>query len=218
MSKRGTPQGGVLSPLLANIYMHRFIRAFRKHGLDQYYGAVLVNYADDMVLLCRRRASELLATMRRWFAAMGLELNEAKTSVKDARTESFDFLGYTFKRRRSLKTGTSYPATLPSMKAIMRLRDNVRGLLSRQNMLPVNEVVQVLNRKLRGWASYFRVGSVLRVRHNLDMFIYDRMRRWLRRRSKVGTGGWRRFTRRYVYQQLGVVPLEALPRAANALS
>jgi len=93
-AKRGTPQGGVLSPLLANIYMHRFIKAFRKSGLDKKHGAILVNYADDFVVLCRRDAGGALEVIRRWFASMGLELNERKTAVKYARGEPFDFLGY----------------------------------------------------------------------------------------------------------------------------
>jgi RNA-directed DNA polymerase len=217
-SKRGTPQGGVLSPLLANIYMHRFIRAFRKHGIDGYYGAVLVNYADDFVVLCRRRAREALAVIRRWFSAMGLQLNDVKSSVKNACRESFDFLGYTFKRLRSYKTGTSYPGATPSKKAIMGLKDNVRSWVTRQNVRPLAEVVRVLNQKLRGWANYFRVGSVVRVRHNLDRFVANRMRQFLRRRNKLQTGGWRRFGPRQVFGELGVVSLEALPRrAANAL-
>ena len=93
---RGTPQGGVASPLLANIYMHRFIKAFRKHGLDRRYDAVLVTYADDFVVLCRHGAGEVLETTRRWMASIGLTLNETKTRVCDARCEPFDFLGYTF--------------------------------------------------------------------------------------------------------------------------
>jgi RNA-directed DNA polymerase len=168
------------------------------------------------VVLCRRGAKQVLELMRRWFSAIGLELNEAKTSVKNAYRESFDFLGYTFKRMRSLTTGTSYPGATPSKKAIKRLRDNVRGLLNRQNRRPIAEVVDVLNRKLVGWANYFRYGSVLRLRQNLDTFVYDRMRRWLRRRHKVGTSGWRRFPQKYVYGHLGVLSLDALPRAANA--
>ena len=87
---------GVTSPLLANIYMHRFIKAFRTYGLDRQYGAVLVTYADDFVILCRHGAAEVLATTRRWMASIGLALNENKTRVCHARCESFDFLGYTF--------------------------------------------------------------------------------------------------------------------------
>jgi RNA-directed DNA polymerase len=93
---RGTPQGGVVSPLLANIYMHRFIKAFRKYDLDAKYGAELVNYADDFVVLCRGNAQQVLAIIRGWMTRIGLVVNETKTSVRDARREHFDFLGYTF--------------------------------------------------------------------------------------------------------------------------
>ena len=88
---RGTPQGGVASPLLANIYMHRFIKAFRQHGLDRRYGAVLVTYADDFVVLCRHGAAEVLETTRRWMASIGLALNEDKTRLRDARCDVLRF-------------------------------------------------------------------------------------------------------------------------------
>jgi RNA-directed DNA polymerase len=90
----GTPQGGVLSPLLANLYMHRFIQAFRKYRLAQRYGAVLVVYADDFVVLCKHSAHRVLEEIRQLLSRIGLTLNEAKTSVKWARAEAFDFLGY----------------------------------------------------------------------------------------------------------------------------
>jgi len=82
---------GVVSPLLANIYMHRFIKAFRKYGLDRRYGAVLVTYADDFVVLCRHEAAEVLDTTRRWMTSIGLALNDTKTRVCNARCESFRF-------------------------------------------------------------------------------------------------------------------------------
>src|SRR5262245_5818349 len=100
---------GVVSPLLANIYMHRFIKAFRKYGLDRRYDAVLVTYADDFVVLCRHGAAEVLDTTRRWMASIGLALNEDKTRVCHARSASFDFLGYTFVPLYSPRTGGCYP-------------------------------------------------------------------------------------------------------------
>jgi hypothetical protein len=87
---RGTPQGGVVSPLLANIYTHRYIKAFRRYGLDQKYGAQLVTYADDLVVLCRHGAHEVLEKTRGWMGRIGLALNEGKTCVRDARCESFE--------------------------------------------------------------------------------------------------------------------------------
>jgi RNA-directed DNA polymerase len=209
-SQRGVPQGGVLSPLLSVLYMHRFIKAFRNAKLDKRYGAVLVVYADDFVILCRRNASQVLEIIRRWFTAMGLELNERKTAVKRTRTEAFDFLGYTFTMLHSYKTGVRYPGATPSKKAVRRLKHNLRQWLVRTNPRPVPEVVATLNHKLWGWTTYFRYGSVWRVRANLDAFVYQRVRGFLRRRHQVPTRATRRFPQRYVFGQLGVLSLKAL--------
>jgi RNA-directed DNA polymerase len=214
-NKCGTPQGGVLSPVLANLYMHRFIKAYRKYGLEKEFGAVLVNYADDFVILCRRNASGALTKIRSWFTAIGLEINESKTSVKRARMESFDFLGHTFKMLRSYKTGRPYPGVMPSTKAVKRLKKNIRHQLHRANVDPIEDVVIRLNRTLRGWANYFRYGSVLRVRQKLDRFVFDRVRYFLARRAKCPTRGTRRFPRTYVFGELGVVSLNALPRVGS---
>jgi RNA-directed DNA polymerase len=214
-SKRGTPQGGVLSPVLANLYMHRFIKAFRKYGLENEHGAVLVNYADDFVVLCRRDAAGALGKIRKWFTAIGLEINESKTSVKHAGLESFDFLGYTFKRMRSYKNGRSYPGAMPSAKAVLRIKEKIRLQLHRANVKPIDEVVEQLNRTLRGWANYFRCGSVLRVRQKLDRFLYDRMRYFLARRAKRSTRGTRRYPAAYVFGELGVESLSKLPRVGT---
>jgi RNA-directed DNA polymerase len=126
---RGTPQGGVASPLLANIYMHRFIKAFRQHGLDRQYGAVLITYADDFVILCRHGAAEVLETTRRWMTRIGLTLNEDKTRLLDARCDAFDFLGYTCGPMYSPRTGGHYHGVRPSKKAVATMRDAIRRQL-----------------------------------------------------------------------------------------
>jgi RNA-directed DNA polymerase len=208
----GTPQGGVLSPLLANLYMHRFIQAFRKYGLDHRYGAVLVVYADDFVVLCKRNAAKALEEIRRLLIRIGLTINETKTSVKWARTEAFDFLGYTFRMLRSYKTGVAYPGAVPGKKAVMRLKESVRRWLSPRDLRPLPEVIQSLNRTLRGWANYFRCGSVVAVRAKLDRFVDNRVRRFLVRRCKVRTAGTRRYPTQYIFGELGVISLSALPR------
>jgi RNA-directed DNA polymerase len=214
-SKCGTPQGGVLSPLLANLYMHRFIQAFRKYGLDRRYGAVLVVYADDFVVLCKRNANGALEEIRRLLCKIGLTLNEAKTSVKWAREDAFDFLGHTFRMLRSYKTGVAYPGVIPSKKAVMRLKDTIRRWLSPCDLLPLDEVIASLNRVLRGWANYFSYGSVLAVRAKLDRFVYTRVRRFLVRRCKVRNAGTRRYPWQYVFGELGVLSLPALPRSCT---
>ena len=212
-AKRGVPQGGVLSPLLSVLYMHRFIKAFRKAELDRRFGAVLVVYADDFVVLCQRDAKHVREIIRRWFTTMGLELNERKTSVKQARQEAFDFLGYTFTMLHSYKTGVPYPGATPSKKAIQRLKHDLRGWLTRTNSRPTEEIVDTLNQKLRGWANYFRYGSVQRGRQNLEAFVYQRVRGFLRRRHQIETRANRRFSRRYVFRELGVVSLPALGKS-----
>ena len=164
-------------------------------------------------MLCQRDAHKVLDIIRRWFTTMGLELNERKTSVKHARQEAFDFLGYTFTMLHSYKTGVRYPGATPSKKAQQRLKQDLRGWLHRTNSHPVEEVIATLNLKLRGWANYFRYGSVQHVRNNLDKFVYQRVRGFLRRRHQVQTRANRRFSRRYVFEELGVVSLPGLRRA-----
>lgn len=208
----GTPQGGVVSPLLANVYMHRFIRAFRKHDLGTKYGAELVTYADDFVVLCRGNAQHVLDVIRRWMTRIGLVLNDTKTSVRDARREHFDFLGYTFGPLHSPRTGGRYNGACPSNKALTRIKEAVRARLRPGNHAPVDEVVAALNRVLRGWANYFCYGSLAKARHDVDRYVEERTRAFLRRRHKVAGRGYRQFPKEVIFGELGVVSLEQLPR------
>jgi RNA-directed DNA polymerase len=213
---RGTPQGGVVSPILANIYMHRYIKAFHKYGLDQKFGAVLVNYADDFVVLCRHGAQEVMETTRRWLASIGLTLNEEKTKLRNARCESFDFLGYTFGPMYSPRTGGRYNGARPSKKAIASIKEAIRGRLRNGNQAPWEEVARSLNRTVRGWAAYFSYGSLAKARHDVQAHLYHTVRRFLRRRHKVVGSGYRQFPETRVFGELGVLPLEHLPRTGTA--
>jgi RNA-directed DNA polymerase len=154
-STRGTPQGGVISPLLATLYMNRYRKAFHRAGLDRRYGARLVDYADDFVVLCRRGAGEVLGQTRRWLTQMGLTLNEPKTRVCDGRREPFTFLGYTFGPLRYRKDGHRYLGAAPAQKAVRRIKGRIRAILRPSNQAPWDEVVVDLNSVLRGWAHYF---------------------------------------------------------------
>lgn len=217
-SSRGTPQGGVVSPLLANIYMHRYIKAFRRHALERKHDAVLITYADDLVVLCRWGAQQVLDRTRRWMGHMGLALNESKSSVRDATRECFDFLGYTFGPMYSPRTGGRYIGATASRKAIKRLRKRVRHVLHRGNPAPTEEVVETLNLVLRGWANYFCYGTLASVRHAVDRYVYDRVRHFLRRRCKIRPRGTACFTQDWVTTALGVLEVQLLPRKrfANA--
>jgi len=204
---RGTPQGGVVSPLLANVYMNRFLKVFRLRGLDRRYGARLVNYADDFVVLCRTGAPEVLAQSRRWFTQMGLTLNEQKTRVCDGRRESFDFLGYTFGPMRYRKDGHGYLGAAPAKKAVTRVKGRIRQILRPGNQAPWDEVKDELNRAVRGWANYFSYGTRLMAYRAVDHYVWDRVRHFLRRRHKVPSRGTKRFSADVVFGELGVFQL-----------
>jgi RNA-directed DNA polymerase len=213
---RGTPQGGVVSPLLALIYMNRYLKVFRLRGLDQRYGARLVAYADDFVVLCRTGAAEVLAQSRRWFTQMGLRLNEQKTRVCDGRRESFTFLGYTFGPMRYRKTGQRYLGAAPAKKAVKRVKGRIRQILRPGNQAPWDEVREELNRVLRGWANYFSYGTRLMAYRAVDNYVYERVRHFLRRRHKVPTRGTERFPAEVVFGELGVFQLRRFQYASPA--
>src|SRR5882724_5842222 len=152
---RGTPQGGVVSPLLANLYMNRMLKGWRNTRRGEQYRARVVNYADDFVILSRGKAEEALNWTRGVVTRLGLTLNEAKTSIKEARKESFHFLGYTFGPHRFRKDGHWYLGASPSKKAVARLKQKVEEVLVVGNQGPWPEVRDRLNRMVRGWSNYF---------------------------------------------------------------
>jgi RNA-directed DNA polymerase len=217
-SRMGTPQGGVISPLLANIYMNRFLRVFVERGKDREFAARLVNYADDFVILSRGRAKEALDWTRRVMATIGLSLNETKTCIRNGRQEHFDFLGYTFGPQRHLKDGRWYLAAKPSKKSLRRLKEKVRAQLRPSNMDPLPDVVRALNRLLSGWANYFSYGSIYYAYRSVDAHVYERTHNFLRRRHKVSTRGTRVFGWDRIFGSLGVVSLGALRRGRIAVS
>jgi RNA-directed DNA polymerase len=204
---RGTPQGGVVSPLLATIYMNRYLRIFRLRGLDRRYGARLVNYADDFVVLCRTGAAEVLAQSRRWFTQMGLTLNEQKTRVCDGRREAFTFLGYTFGPMRYRKDGHWYLGAAPAKKAVKRVKGRIRRILRPGNQGTWAEARDELNRVLRGWANYFAYGTRLMAYRAVDHYVLDRVQHFLGRRHKVPARGTKRFSVAVVFGELGVLQL-----------
>ncbi len=196
--------------------MHRFIKAFRKYGLDRRYGAVLVTYADDFVVLCRHDAAAVLERTRRWMTSIGLTLNENKTRVCNARCEPFDFLGYTFGPMYSPRTGGRYNGARPSKKAVASIKDNIRRRLRPGNQAPWEEVARDLNRTVRGWAAYFSYGSVSKARRAVHAHLDHAVRRFLCRRHKVAGSGFRQFPSKRVFGELGVFYLDTAPRRGSA--
>jgi RNA-directed DNA polymerase len=204
---RGTPQGGVISPLLANLYMNRMLKGWRQTGRAEQFGAQIVNYADDFVILSRGKANEALEWTRGVLERLELTLNEKKTSVRDARQERFDFLGYTFGPHFSRRTGWEYIGRSPSKKSVNEMKRNVGEHLSPGNNRPWDEVRDRLNQKLRGWKAYFGLGSTARAYRAVDEYVEERVRHFLRRRHQVSSQGTREFPMKRIFGALGVFRL-----------
>src|SRR5436309_4864194 len=156
---RGTPQGGVISPALANLYMNRMLKGWRQTRRGEQFQARIVNYADDFVILSRGKAKEALEWTRGVLERLELTLNEKKTSVRNARGERFDFLGYTFGPHINPRDGGEYIGYSPSNQSVARIKQKVGELLEVRNGAPWEEVCQKLNQKLQGWRQYFHCGS-----------------------------------------------------------
>jgi RNA-directed DNA polymerase len=206
-SRRGTPQGGVISPLLANLYMNRFLKHWRHTGRGDAYRAHVIAYADDFTILSRGRAAEALAWTKAVMTRLGLALNEAKTAIRDARRERFDFLGYVFGPHRYRKDGHWYLGASPSKKSVLRLKAKVSAVLVSSNVGGWPELRDRLNRLLRGWTAYFGYGTRLPAYRAIDNHVYERVRRFLVRRHKVPSHGTNRFPREAVFGALGVLHL-----------
>jgi len=206
-NKCGTPQGGVVSPMLSNLYMNRFLKHWRLTGKPAAFSAHVVAYADDFVILSRGHAHEALEWTRGVMTKLGLTVNETKTSVKNARRESFDFLGYTFGPQKLRRDGHVYLAARPSRKSVQRLKDKIGMMLTPGDKRPREDIVADLNRVLRGWAHDFSHGTRMPAFRAIDHHVYDRMRHFLVRRHKVETRGTRRFSSNFIFGELGVLRL-----------
>jgi RNA-directed DNA polymerase len=209
-SKCGTPQGGPLSPTLANRYMNRFLRHWRQQERGKAYQAHVVAYADDFVILSRGHATEALTWTRQVMARLGLTVNEVKTAVRDARQERFDFLGFSFGPHYYRKDGHWYLGASPSRKSVQRFKDRVGELLVPSNTAPWDEVRDRLNQQLRGWANYFAYGTRLLAYRAVDNHVHTTVRGFLARRHKVPTRGTQRFSDKVVFEKLGVLRLRRL--------
>jgi group II intron reverse transcriptase/maturase len=214
---RGTPQGAPLSPLLANLYMRRFLLGWKQLGHERCLDAHIVNYADDFVICCRGTGREAMTVMRTMMTQLKLTVNETKTRLCSVPDESFDFLGYTFGRCYAPKTGEAYLSVRPSAKNIRRLCQELseQTQRGRWNWFEPEAMAGHLNRMLVGWANYFCLGWVSRAYEAVTAHACHRLRQWLVGTQKVQGSVWARYPDRYLHNVLGLIDL---PRCRHRFS
>ena len=212
-TRRGTPQGAPISPLLANLYMRRFVLGWKTLGHERRLDAHIVNYADDFVLCCRGTAREADRAMRRMMRSIGLTVNEEKTRIRRFPDETVDFLGYTIGRCYSPRTGGAYLGMRPSKTSMQRVVRTVSTLTGRSTLWrDTRDLVGDLNRLLRGWANYFSLGTVSRAYRAVDAHVTTRLRRWLCCKHKQPGRGTARCPDEHLYATYGLVRLSVLKR------
>jgi hypothetical protein len=205
----GTPQGAPISPLLSNIYMRRFVKGWKTGGHERRMIARIVNYADDFVICCRGTAEEAMSVMRGMISKLKLTVNETKTRLCRLPEETFDFLGYTLGRNYDRRTGRSYLGPRPSRKKISRLCSEISVMTTRKTTgLDVEMQIGRINRKLRGWSNYFRIGTVSPAYRQANHHIRYRVRQWLCAKFKVRGQGLKRYPDAYLYQELRLYELQ----------
>jgi len=222
-NSRGTPQGGVISPLLSNCYLHLLDRIWERHQLRWKLKARIVRYADDFVVLCAGKIEAPLATVRQVLDRLDLTLNVTKTRIVDARQESFNFLGFAIRVSKGLKTGKSYPHVCPAAKSLAKIKERITQLTARERTpIPLEDIVGSMNATLRGWANYFHYRNSNGVLEKVKTHAEERLRKHLMKRHKVKDRGigLGRFPSQQLYARYGLykVPTTAGWKTAHALA
>ena len=205
---RGSPQGSPISPLLSNIYMRRFVLGWKKQGHEKRLGAYIVNYADDLVICCRGRAEEALAKMQAMMTKLKLTVNETKTRVAKLPEEKFDFLGYTFGRCYSMKTGRAYLGTVPAKSRVVRICDAISEDTGHdRTQLDPEIVVKKLNQRMNGWANYICLGPVSKAYRAIEQHAEKRLRQWLCAKHEVAWPATKKFPPGSLNTKFGLIRL-----------
>ena len=222
-NRKGTPQGGVISPLLSNLYLHILDRIWERNNLQQRLGARIVRYADDIVLLCKRGKSDRVMTIfRQILERLQLTLNETKTKIVNAYKEKFDFLGFSIWMGESRRTGNIYPHVQPSKKALQKIKDRLTELTKRaRTIMPFEWIVNEVNATARGWVGYFHYRNSSRTLQKVRNHLEQRLTTHLRKRHKIRDriAGYAKFPARSLYERYGLykVPTTAGWKKAHAL-
>lgn len=206
-SQKGTPQGGVISPLLANIYLNILDRIWGKHRLAQKYKARLVRYADELVILCANETDTSFTFLKTILSKLELKLNEDKTEIKNSRVEAFNFLGFQIGMVKSARSGRYFPLIKPSPKSMKAIKQKIK-LHARRDMnpVPIKGIIKNLNATVRGWSNYFYYGYGDRKIKQVKYYMEESLRSQLRYRYKVKNRGasYHKFRRKYLYDFLGL--------------
>ncbi len=200
---KGTPQGGVISPLLANIYLHVLDRIWKEKKVEERFKTRMIRYADDVVVLCQGNTEKVLKGIKTVLKDLELSLNEEKTRVIDAKTERFNFLGFTVEVKRNPRTGKRFPLITPSREAMVEVKAAIKALTCRKNLrFPKEVVIRKLNEQVRGWVGYFYYGNCSRDLTKLNNYLDERVRIYLRRKHAKKSRGYKEYPYRYLYDNL----------------
>lgn len=204
----GTPQGGVISPLLANVYLNELDRYWVENRVNTFAGlnAQYVRYADDIVVLCpMRHVQEVKELLKSKLDELGLELNAVKTRIIDANQGSFDFLGFNFRRVWDTQRQKYIVLNLPSQSATQAIRSKVKEItrINRPHVT-VGGLIREVNQTVRGWVNYFRVGNSSKAFTKLRSYTAMRIRKFLRRRRNRMGFGWKVYPNALLFQQMGL--------------
>ena len=209
-SRKGTPQGGVISPLLANVYLHEVDRSWARPEVGRSLRARIVRYADDLVVLCAREVAPARTVLRHMLEGLGLRLNEEKTREVNAWQDRFDFLGFSFGLSPGRRSGQVYPHVEPSRRSIQRVTARVAQLTARRRTpMPLPDVVATLNQYVRGWAGYFHYRNSSKGMGRVKWHVEERLRTHLRKRHKMKSraAGYAQFPTPMLYARYGLFKL-----------
>lgn len=206
-SKRGTPQGGVISPLLANIYLHPVDKAFERGGIENIsQGSIhIVRYADDMIILAQKNLEKGIGILEGYVDRLGLKLNKEKSRRLNLKEDKkVEFLGFQFHRVQNKKTKRRLILVSPSPKSQKRCREQIRKLVSHKIPLKVQDQIRNLNKFLIGWTSYYRLGNASKVLNKICYYVMRTVRRLLQRHRGRKGYGWKRITNGEIYERYGL--------------
>ena len=201
----GTPQGGVISPLLANIYLNHLDKRWEEEGIEKKMSAPLVRYADDLIVVSKHSESWLYRKLEAILEGdLGLKINKEKSKVVDVEDEAVRFLGFEIKRVMSRRSGKMYAMCYPSKKAMRGIYEKIRKITNPKIPIKAEEAIGRLNRLIRGWVNYFRIGHVSKWFSKVRDYVNKKVRRFIRGKRHKRGFGWKAITREYLYKDLGL--------------